>query len=689
MKLRLRVVARMGRPLERPIVAEVGPEGGTIGRAPDCTLVLPDPGKHISRQQARVECRDDRWQVVSLGTSNPLIVNGIELGPGRSAPISGGDRIGVAEYEISVEADPVAGPAAEGSPRVVTAAQMIADDFDPFAAFEPESVAGSDPAWRSRGQKPPASGEALPGDHPLAAPKPSRRDDPFAVDADGTADGGEAGADLFGRSGRHASTLDHQRRSSESIDALFGLVPGEPNADPLAGKGDSAPGSGGPGTGGAAGETLDPLEALAGRGPRTAPPAPMSDHAPALSGAMQLPDAIPPIDFDVGEDRASADHALRRPMPRSPTPRPSAPPAAGPAIEKAVFSWDRSPASAPGLPDSEVRAIAGRVADGRPRDFEPPPDTRPTERIDQLNAEQHRAIAEGRIHRQPQPAAYGSRPARPAAPAAPASGQFPSVSAPSMPTPRSAAPPTPRPESLATAAPPRATWPSPPPAAAGEAALLAAFLRGAGLAEWPRAPGATSSPAPGAALTPELMLRFGELLRTSTEGTMALLASRSTLKREMRAEVTQIAAGDNNPMKFAPDAMSALAQLLADPPMRGFMAGPRAMKDAQDDLLAHQVAFVAGVRAAMQGLIARFDPASLNDRLAQKGGLSARFPGRKARLWELFVERFDEISAEAEDDFDKLFGEAFVAAYHAQLDRLEAPDLGTSSARARDGRPLT
>ena len=43
---------------------------------------------------------------------------------------------------------------------------------------------------------------------------------------------------------------------------------------------------------------------------------------------------------------------------------------------------------------------------------------------------------------------------------------------------------------------------------------------------------------------------------------------------------------------------------------------------------------------------------------------------RRARLWELFNEMFAEISREAEDDFEALFGREFVRAYEEQIDRL-------------------
>ncbi|MES2697733.1 MAG: type VI secretion system-associated FHA domain protein, partial [Verrucomicrobiota bacterium] len=35
---------------------------------------------------------------------------------------------------------------------------------------------------------------------------------------------------------------------------------------------------------------------------------------------------------------------------------------------------------------------------------------------------------------------------------------------------------------------------------------------------------------------------------------------------------------------------------------------------------------------------------------------------RKARLWELFNSLYGEVAREAEDDFQRLFGQAFVAA---------------------------
>jgi FHA domain-containing protein len=204
--------------------------------------------------------------------------------------------------------------------------------------------------------------------------------------------------------------------------------------------------------------------------------------------------------------------------------------------------------------------------------------------------------------------------------------------------------------------------------------LLRALLLGLGLAELPRAAGpAGQTGGVAQPLTPEVMRRLGELLAAASDGTVALLQARGTLKQQLRADVTMIGASDNNPLKFVPDGQSALNQLLSPHPARGFMAPRLAMRDAYDDLLAHQIGFVAGMRAALQGLIARFDPAVLEGRLAGKSVLESLLPAaRKARLWELFGSLYAEVSREAEDDFERLFGRAFVTAYEEQIARIAA-----------------
>ncbi|PZQ74471.1 MAG: type VI secretion system-associated FHA domain protein TagH, partial [Variovorax paradoxus] len=145
------------------------------------------------------------------------------------------------------------------------------------------------------------------------------------------------------------------------------------------------------------------------------------------------------------------------------------------------------------------------------------------------------------------------------------------------------------------AAPPAAAVPAPQtaapaaslPAGAAEAELLAAFLRGLGPVH--QAP---------TSLTPALMERIGVLLRGATEGTLQLLLTRQEFKREVRAEVTMIAAQANNPLKFSPTVDVALAHLLG-PGVRGFMPAEAAMRDAYDDLRSHQFGVMVGMRAAL------------------------------------------------------------------------------------------
>ncbi|HEX8615268.1 MAG TPA: type VI secretion system-associated FHA domain protein TagH [Telluria sp.] len=196
---------------------------------------------------------------------------------------------------------------------------------------------------------------------------------------------------------------------------------------------------------------------------------------------------------------------------------------------------------------------------------------------------------------------------------------------------------------------------------ASGAELLRAFQVGAGVLDLDM----------GAPLTPAMMHTLGQLLRVSTQGTLDLLLARALLKREVCADVTMIAAHDNNPLKFSPSVEVALAHLLA-PRGHGFMPPVAAIKDACDDLRAHQFAFMAGMRAALDGVLRRFDPAQLERRLTDQGVIDALLPMvRKARLWMLFGELYGDLAGEAQDDFHALFGKEFLRAYEAQLAQLD------------------
>ena len=207
---------------------------------------------------------------------------------------------------------------------------------------------------------------------------------------------------------------------------------------------------------------------------------------------------------------------------------------------------------------------------------------------------------------------------------------------------------------------PRPTAPAPERMASDDE-LLAAFLRGL-----------ASTHQPPEMLTPGLMERIGSMLRSATEGTLQLLLTRQEFKREVRAEVTMIAAQANNPLKFSPTVEVALAHLLG-PGVRGFMPPEAAMRDAFNDLRAHQFGVMVGMRAALAHVIARFEPAELEKKISAKTALDALFSAnRKAKLWDQFVSLYGGIASEAEDDFHSLFGKAFLEAYEEQMARLKS-----------------
>lgn len=643
------VIARQGASAPRGLGATFGPEGGTIGRAPANTLVLDDPDRTVSRVHAQVLCREGQYFIVDRG-SNPLHCEGVALGAGNEAALKGGERLVIGGFELrvtmpeAVPAPAAAGPAASARPAPAVA--PAGGGSDPFA----DLLAGlSGPAPAAALAAAPA-----PRTDPLAFADP-RLADPLGLPAAGRAEAGAgAGADPFAdllgpAPGSAASgpslpgddfsdlglpAAARATASAQRIDELFGDLPSQglgvdplamsPLADPLLQPNTAA--------------RDDPLAAF-GATP-AAPQAARSDHLPigqfgftppkASAAAAFAPverapedDGAPRFDDETGEPiRISRPPAAARPAePLAVPPGPAAPPP--------LEAFDDLLGSLPSPPAAGAPASAGTNAGASATVAPPLPEqtwlgAAPVEVASTPQAEAARMAAPVTV---------------PERPPAVASVHVPAASA-GLPQ---------EPAAAAAAAP-----------SAAAAELLAAFLRGLGPVH--QAP---------TTLTPALMERIGSLLRSSTEGTLQLLLTRQELKREVRAEVTMIAAQANNPLKFSPTADVALAHLLG-PGIRGFMPAEAAMRDAYDDLRAHQFGVMVGMRAALERLIARFGPQELEKKIAARSALDSLFAAnRKAKLWDQFNALYQTIASEAEDDFHALFGKAFLEAYEQQMARLK------------------
>jgi type VI secretion system FHA domain protein len=242
-----------------------------------------------------------------------------------------------------------------------------------------------------------------------------------------------------------------------------------------------------------------------------------------------------------------------------------------------------------------------------------------------------------------------------------------------------AAPEPPRHADAAHAPPPAALPPATPVDVEVELPLdemellRQAVLRGAGL-----------DPSTPLRITPAFMEHVGTLLRTMTEGTLELLRSRAMAKRSIRAEGTRIVARENNPLKFAPDAAAALTLLLTEHVRPGFLEPVDALRDAHDDLQLHQLAMIAGMRAAVFDLISRLGPETIEAAEGPERGLARRVPAlRDAALWRRHRQSHAQLLKNLDDVFEAAFGREFLLAYEAQA--AQVPDPAPAERARRPG----
>lgn len=171
---------------------------------------------------------------------------------------------------------------------------------------------------------------------------------------------------------------------------------------------------------------------------------------------------------------------------------------------------------------------------------------------------------------------------------------------------------------------------------------------------------------------------LGQLVRTMTAGIMQAIASRSHIKSEFRLEQTMIAPTENNPLKFSVTPEEALQRLVRHSES-AYLAGADAAREALDDVNAHQLAVLAGTEAALQSILRRFKPDSLESRIGGGSALGKMLPMlKKAKNWDFFKALYEEVSEAADDDFHQFFGSEFSRAYEQQLERLSQSRNGNS-----------
>jgi type VI secretion system FHA domain protein len=179
-------------------------------------------------------------------------------------------------------------------------------------------------------------------------------------------------------------------------------------------------------------------------------------------------------------------------------------------------------------------------------------------------------------------------------------------------------------------------------------------------------------------VTPETARDFGEILRVVVSGLMELLRSRQQIKDEFRMRMTQFKPAENNPLKFSANVDDALHNLLVKR-NAAYLTPVKAFEESFSDLRAHQLAMLAGIRAAFEAMLADFDPARLQeefDRRLKMGLVPARL-----QYWDLYREKVEAIQSDRERASRRLFGEEFARAYEEQFREVKEQERAATTPR--------
>ena len=626
------------------------PPGGTIGRGVDNNLVLPDNDRTISRLQAIVHITaDGECRITNRGNVTRVELNDIPLERGRQVELQDGDILGIDEYRLLVND---LNAAAQPVPQAVA---PVARPVQPAPVIQPAQPAQPAKAAEGTAAIPSEIWDSLAKEFSIAdsistsrikPAAPAIASDPLAAEPTENRNPEDPLAQF---KTSEPLNLDRRSQAPEALfsqdelfksDSIFNDHTPTTLVQPSVEKALQPP---------AKADELDPL-ALFGGGKST--PAQLNSDDPL---GLMMSGAVPLAHLD-NEPSAAQQKASSETPPASSNKQDLFGNADD--LSRSPLFADEPPAAAkPDAPQDDFSAST-LLADE-------PPAARDADFNDAVKADDDALSASPLFADLPadKPNSIESSPLFDQAPPQP---NVPDYGGITLPTPqavqRSVTPP---PKGRLRIDPVASNSSSQQSNASsgGEALqgeLLQALLDGMGLNDM--------QPTPH--FDRENMQQLGQMLGMFSQGTVALLSSRSILKRGVKADMTVILDDANNPFKLLPSGKTVLMQMFGSR-MPGFMPPKQAVRDALVDLQAHQLGMIAGIRAIIAAMLQSFNPQQLEEEARQEGVTSRlSLPGsRKAALWEHFNRRYNETAGEIEDDFHTLFGEAFLHAYDMEVNQ--------------------
>jgi type VI secretion system FHA domain protein len=172
-----------------------------------------------------------------------------------------------------------------------------------------------------------------------------------------------------------------------------------------------------------------------------------------------------------------------------------------------------------------------------------------------------------------------------------------------------------------------------------------------------------------AATVPGMQDVLGQVLGVVVQGMLDVLKARTEIKSQFRVPLTSMRPVENNPLKFSANAAQAMQNLLVAR-NQAYLEPVAAFDEGFQDIKAHQIAMMAGMRAAFDSMLERFNPEELSERFEKRLKRAMLAMGGKGKYWDMYRDMYEEWTQDADLNFQRLFGDKFAQAYEEQMRRL-------------------